>query len=121
VAGKNSDAVNNPETSQAGSQSIDLDELRRQFDTEARTRTLGGWQAMMVLVAAVSLSLSLLHIRFWSSSGYQAEIGPPCLRPVSCLYALSGRGKGKKGQGCMVRLCSCFSGGLCGVVSRFLL
>jgi TRAP transporter 4TM/12TM fusion protein len=57
VAEKHNDDVNNSETSQAGSQSIDLDELRRQFDTEARTRMLGGWQAMMVLVAAVSLSL----------------------------------------------------------------
>ncbi|HRV71919.1 MAG TPA: TRAP transporter permease [Thermovirgaceae bacterium] len=57
MAEKHNDDVNNSETSQAGSQSIDLDELRRQFDTEARTRMLGGWQAMMVLVAAVSLSL----------------------------------------------------------------
>ncbi|MDT8284203.1 MAG: TRAP transporter permease [Thermovirgaceae bacterium] len=36
---------------------IDLDELRRQFDTEARTRVLDGWQAKIILVAAVSLSL----------------------------------------------------------------
>ncbi len=36
---------------------IDLDELRRQFDTEARTRVLDGWQAKMILVVAVSLSL----------------------------------------------------------------
>ncbi len=36
---------------------IDLDELRRQFDTEARTRLLDGWQAKMILVVAVSLSL----------------------------------------------------------------
>ena len=36
---------------------IDLDELRRQFDTEARTRLLDGWQAKLVLLVAVSLSL----------------------------------------------------------------
>lgn len=36
---------------------IDLDELRRQFDTEARTRVLDGWQAKMILAAAVALSL----------------------------------------------------------------
>jgi len=36
---------------------IDLDELRRRFDTEARTRTLSGWEAKMVLLVAVSLSV----------------------------------------------------------------
>ncbi|MDO9509039.1 MAG: TRAP transporter permease [Thermovirgaceae bacterium] len=36
---------------------IDLDELRRQFDTEARTRMLDGWQARLILLATVSLSL----------------------------------------------------------------
>ena len=36
---------------------IDLDELRRRFDTEARTRTLSGWEAKMALLVAVSLSV----------------------------------------------------------------
>ncbi len=36
---------------------IDLDELRRRFDTEARTRTLSGWEAKMALLGAVSLSV----------------------------------------------------------------
>lgn len=36
---------------------IDLDELRRQFDTEARTRALEGWQSKMVMLAAIALSL----------------------------------------------------------------
>ena len=41
----------------AGEEQIDLDELRRRFDTEARTRTLSGWEAKLVLVVAVALSL----------------------------------------------------------------
>jgi TRAP transporter 4TM/12TM fusion protein len=36
---------------------IDLDELRRRFDTEARTRTLSGWQYKLVLIVAIALSL----------------------------------------------------------------
>jgi len=39
---------------------IDLDELRRKFDTEANTRFLEGWQA--VLVAALAIGLSLFHL-----------------------------------------------------------
>ncbi len=44
-----------------GSETIDLDELRRQFDTEARTRFLEGWQAKLVLLAAITLSLFHLY------------------------------------------------------------
>jgi TRAP transporter 4TM/12TM fusion protein len=40
---------------------IDLDELRRQFDTEARNRTLFGWQALLITVLAVSMSLFHLY------------------------------------------------------------
>ncbi len=36
---------------------IDLDELRRRFDTEARTRSLSGWQYKLVLLVAIALSL----------------------------------------------------------------
>lgn len=39
---------------------IDLDELRRKFDTEARYRSLSGWQA--ILVTVVSIVLSLFHL-----------------------------------------------------------
>lgn len=48
------DKANNTEAEQ---EQIDLDELRRRFDTEARTRTLSGWEAKLVLLAAVVLSL----------------------------------------------------------------
>jgi len=44
-----------------GSETIDLDELRRKFDTEARTRFLEGWQAKLVLLAAITLSLFHLY------------------------------------------------------------
>ena len=40
-----------------GEEQIDLDELRRRFDTEARTRILSGWEAKLVLLVAVALSL----------------------------------------------------------------
>ncbi len=40
---------------------IDLDELRRQFDTEARNRSLIGWQALIITVIAVSMSLFHLY------------------------------------------------------------
>ncbi|MBL3572182.1 MAG: TRAP transporter permease [Synergistaceae bacterium] len=39
--------------------SIDLDDLRRKFDTEARYRDLVGWQAL--LITAVAVGLSLFH------------------------------------------------------------
>lgn len=39
--------------------SIDLDDLRRKFDTEARYRDLVGWQAL--LLTAVAVGLSLFH------------------------------------------------------------
>ncbi len=35
---------------------IDLDELMRKFDTEARFRTLAGWQAKLVMIIAVAMS-----------------------------------------------------------------
>lgn len=35
---------------------IDLDELRRKYDSEANTRDLRGWYAAMVTVLAVALS-----------------------------------------------------------------
>jgi|GEM_PF-5986640 len=40
---------------------IDLDELRRQFDTEARFRQLAGWAGKLVLLIAVGLSLFHLY------------------------------------------------------------
>ena len=40
---------------------IDLDELRRQFDTEARNRTLVGWQALLISIIAISMSLFHLY------------------------------------------------------------
>ena len=45
------------DNTEAEQEQIDLDELRRRFDTEARTRTLSGWEAKLVLLAAVVLSL----------------------------------------------------------------
>lgn len=44
-----------------GQGTIDLDELRRQFDTEARNRTLFGWQALLITALAVSMSLFHLY------------------------------------------------------------
>ena len=38
-------------------ESIDFEELMRKYDTEARFRTLKGWQAILVTVIAVSMSL----------------------------------------------------------------
>ncbi|MBN1332286.1 MAG: TRAP transporter permease [Synergistales bacterium] len=40
---------------------IDLDELRKQFDTEARYRELFGWQAMLITIIAVAMSLFHLY------------------------------------------------------------
>lgn len=40
---------------------IDLDELRRKFDTESNTRFLEGWQALLVAVLAMGLSLFHLY------------------------------------------------------------
>ncbi len=40
---------------------IDLDELRRQFDTEARFRQLAGWAGKLVILIAVGLSLFHLY------------------------------------------------------------
>lgn len=51
--------VDTTATDQQGT--IDLDELRRQFDTEARNRTLFGWQALLITVLAVSMSLFHLY------------------------------------------------------------
>ncbi len=56
MADQNKDDQNIPVVEDA---SIDLDELRRQFDTEARFRDLAGWQAL--LVTAVAVGLSLFH------------------------------------------------------------
>lgn len=52
------DVITTRETQQS---TIDLDELRRQFDTEARNRTLFGWPALMVTILAVSMSLFHLY------------------------------------------------------------
>ncbi len=46
----------NPEVEIEAAQ-IDLDELRRRFDTEARTRNLSGWQNRLVIAIAIALSL----------------------------------------------------------------
>lgn len=40
---------------------IDLDEIMRKFDVEARYRTLSGWQALLVSVIAVAMSLFHLY------------------------------------------------------------
>lgn len=40
---------------------IDVDELRKQFDTEARNRSLWGWQAKLVVILAVSMSVFHLY------------------------------------------------------------
>jgi len=45
------------EESRAGEGAIDFEELMRKYDTEARFRSLGGWQAMLVTVLAVGMSL----------------------------------------------------------------
>nr|WP_241760512.1 TRAP transporter permease [Dethiosulfovibrio peptidovorans] len=37
-------------------QTIDLDDLRKKFDTEARYRELGDWQGMLITILAVSMS-----------------------------------------------------------------
>ncbi|MCF4113608.1 MULTISPECIES: TRAP transporter permease [Dethiosulfovibrio] len=37
-------------------QTIDLDDLRKKFDTEARYRELGNWQGMLITILAVSMS-----------------------------------------------------------------
>lgn len=42
-------------------ESINLDELRKKFDTEARFRALRGWQGILVAVLAVSMSLFHLY------------------------------------------------------------
>lgn len=56
MADQNKDDQNIPV---AENVSIDLDDLRRKFDTEARFRDLAGWQAL--LVTAVAVGLSLFH------------------------------------------------------------
>jgi len=43
------------------SEKIDLDEIMRKFDVEARYRTLSGWQALLVSVIAVAMSLFHLY------------------------------------------------------------
>ena len=50
-----------PEVQPQDESQIDLDELRRQFDTEARFRQLAGWVAKFVLLIAVGLSLFHLY------------------------------------------------------------
>lgn len=42
-------------------ESIDFEELMRKYDTEARFRALKGWQAILVTVVAVSMSLFHLY------------------------------------------------------------
>ena len=42
------------------SEKIDLDEIMRKFDVEARFRTLSGWQAL--LVTAIAVAMSLFHL-----------------------------------------------------------
>ena len=44
-----------------GPATIDLDALRREFDTEARFRKLRGWMAGVVTGACVALSLFHLY------------------------------------------------------------
>ncbi|QTX31194.1 TRAP transporter permease [Aminithiophilus ramosus] len=56
LADQDKDKVNGPVLEEAA---IDLDDLRRQFDTEARYRDLVGWQGL--LVTAVAVALSLFH------------------------------------------------------------
>ncbi|MDD2378288.1 MAG: TRAP transporter permease [Aminobacterium colombiense] len=49
----------NEKTEAAQNSEINLDELRRQFDTEARYRDLLGWQG--ILITAIAVAMSLFH------------------------------------------------------------
>ncbi|WP_041459570.1 TRAP transporter permease [Aminobacterium colombiense] len=49
----------NEKTGAAQNSEINLDELRRQFDTEARYRDLLGWQG--ILITAIAVAMSLFH------------------------------------------------------------
>ena len=44
------------ELAQEGNQQIDLDDLMRKYDTEARFRALEGWQAKLVALIAIAMS-----------------------------------------------------------------
>lgn len=44
------------EVTQEGNQQIDLDDLMRKYDTEARFRSLDGWQAKLVTLIAIAMS-----------------------------------------------------------------
>ena len=51
-----SEAEVNKLAPQNGEEKIDLDDLMRKYDTEARFRTLGGWQAKLVMLIAIAMS-----------------------------------------------------------------
>ena len=44
-----------------GTEQIDLDEIMRKFDVEARFRTLSGWQALLISLIAIAMSLFHLY------------------------------------------------------------
>ena len=50
-------------------QVIDLDEIMRQYDAEARYRVLKGWQNMLIFAVAAAMSLFHLYTagfaNFW--------------------------------------------------------
>ena len=48
--------IKTAEAVQEGDQKIDLDDLMRKYDTEARFRTLEGWQSKLVALIAIAMS-----------------------------------------------------------------
>ena len=48
--------IKTAEVLQEGDQKIDLDDLMRKYDTEARFRALEGWQAKLVSLIAIAMS-----------------------------------------------------------------
>jgi TRAP transporter 4TM/12TM fusion protein len=48
--------IKTAEVVQEGDQKIDLDDLMRKYDTEARFRTLEGWQSKLVALIAIAMS-----------------------------------------------------------------
>ncbi len=51
-----SDAELNKTAPQGGGEKIDLEDLMRKYDTEARFRTLTGWQAKLISIIAIAMS-----------------------------------------------------------------
>ncbi|MEG1799665.1 MAG: C4-dicarboxylate ABC transporter permease, partial [Synergistaceae bacterium] len=51
-----SDAELNKTAPQGGGEKIDIEDLMRKYDTEARFRTLTGWQAKLISMIAIAMS-----------------------------------------------------------------